>query len=168
MWICFAYLLAAFFVTLKDWAERTSFEEQYKVILFKLYRRLQQIPAAIAFPFSPPAIPGVGTSGGATFILEDRAGKDISFLAANVNKFIAAAQKRTGARAVSKLTTRGDDGTLRFVHAYPTMTPHEPETLALFTDYLERYRVSANYDIQLLLLQEMTDQIQIVLGLRLG
>jgi uncharacterized protein (DUF2252 family) len=64
---------------------------------------------------------------------------------------IAAAQKRTGARAVSKLTTRGDDGTLRFVHAYPTMTPHEPETLALFTDYLERYRVSANYDIQLLL-----------------
>ncbi len=92
---------AAFFVTLKDWAERTSFEEQYKVILFKLYRRLQQIPAAIAFPFSPPAIPGVGTSGGATFILEDRAGKDISFLAANVNKFIAAAQKRPELAQVS-------------------------------------------------------------------
>ncbi len=91
----------AFFVTLKDWAERTSFEEKYKVILFKLYRQMQQIPAAIAFPFSPPAIPGVGTSGGATFILEDRAGKDISFLATNVNKFIAAAQKRPELAQVS-------------------------------------------------------------------
>ena len=68
-----------------------------------------------------------------------------------LRKAIAAAQKRTGERAVSRLTTRGDDGVLRFVHTAPTMTPHEPETLARFTDYLERYRVSANYDIQLLL-----------------
>jgi hydrophobic/amphiphilic exporter-1 (mainly G- bacteria), HAE1 family len=48
----------------------------------------------VAFGFSPPAIPGVGTSGGFTFILEDRSGKDVQFLADNLNKFMAAARKR--------------------------------------------------------------------------
>jgi Cation/multidrug efflux pump len=46
------------------------------------------------FCFPPPAIPGVGTSGGVTFLLQDRAGKDIGFLADNLQKFMAAAQKR--------------------------------------------------------------------------
>jgi HAE1 family hydrophobic/amphiphilic exporter-1 len=36
----------------------------------------------------------VGTSGGFTFVLEDRAGKDVQFLADNVQKFMAAAAKR--------------------------------------------------------------------------
>src|SRR5204862_2238433 len=52
------------------------------------------VPDAIAFVFPPPAIPGVGTTGGFTFILEDRAGKDVSFLAENTAKFIEAARKR--------------------------------------------------------------------------
>src|SRR5256885_15375850 len=47
-----------------------------------------------ALSFPPPAIPGVGTSGGFTFVLEDRSGKDVQFLADNLNKFMAAAQKR--------------------------------------------------------------------------
>src|SRR5208337_5023373 len=49
---------------------------------------------AVAFAFSPPAIPGVGTAGGVTLILEDRAGKDIRFLGENVNKFLEAARQR--------------------------------------------------------------------------
>src|SRR5262249_7566769 len=53
-----------------------------------------RLPGAVAFAFPPPAIQGVGTAGGFTFILEDRAGKDISFLSANVSKFMAAARKR--------------------------------------------------------------------------
>ena len=36
----------------------------------------------------------MGTSGGFTFVLEDRAGKDVPFLAANLNTFLAAARKR--------------------------------------------------------------------------
>jgi HAE1 family hydrophobic/amphiphilic exporter-1 len=46
------------------------------------------------FAFAPPAIPGIGTSGGVTFILEDRSGKDPAFLAENTEKFLAAARKR--------------------------------------------------------------------------
>ena len=55
---------------------------------------MRKIPEGTAFGFSPPAIPGVGTAGGFTFVLEDRAGKDISSLADNLNKFMAAAAKR--------------------------------------------------------------------------
>ncbi len=60
----------------------------------RLNQELNQLPQGTAFSFSPPAIPGVGTSGGFTFVLEDRGGNDIPYLAANVDKFMAAASKR--------------------------------------------------------------------------
>ena len=82
------------FVTLKPWKERKKPEERYDAILTHLNRELAKVPQAIAFAFSPPAIPGIGTAGGVTLILEDRAGKDISFLAENVKKFIEAAHRR--------------------------------------------------------------------------
>ena len=85
---------AFFFVTLKEWKDRKSREEEFQVIKQHLNAELSKLPEGIAFDFSPPAIPGVGTSGGFTFILEDRAGNDVPFLAANLNKFIAAAGKR--------------------------------------------------------------------------
>lgn len=85
---------AFFFVTLKEWSDRQKTEEQYQVIRQKLNSKLAGLPQGIAFSFSPPAIPGVGTSGGFTFVLEDRSGQDIEFLAKNVDKFLAAARKR--------------------------------------------------------------------------
>ena len=59
-----------------------------------LNRELGKLPQAVAYAFQPPAIPGIGLAGGANFVLEDRTGKDISFLAENVSKFIDAARKR--------------------------------------------------------------------------
>src|SRR5258708_28235601 len=59
-----------------------------------LNNELSKVPEGFAFSFSPPAIPGVGTSGGFTFVLEDRAGKDVQFLASNLNTFMGAARKR--------------------------------------------------------------------------
>ena len=56
--------------------------------------RLAGLPDAQAFAFSPPVIPGIGTSGGVTFMLEDRAGRDPAFLAENTAKFLAAARQR--------------------------------------------------------------------------
>ncbi|HNO13067.1 MAG TPA: efflux RND transporter permease subunit, partial [Accumulibacter sp.] len=92
---------AFFFITLKNWADRKQPEEQYTAIKAELTKRLASIPSAIAFAFPPPAIQGVGTSGGATFILQDRAGKDIAFLAENTSKFIEAARKRPELASVS-------------------------------------------------------------------
>ena len=85
---------AFFFVTLKDWKDRKSNDEQFQVIKQHMNAELSKLPGGIAFNFSPPAIPGVGTSGGFNFVLEDRGGNDVPFLAANLNKFIAAASKR--------------------------------------------------------------------------
>jgi HAE1 family hydrophobic/amphiphilic exporter-1 len=83
-----------FFVNFKPWGERTRPEERYEAIKAHLNRELAKIPEARALAFSPPAIPGVGTAGGFSFVLEDRAGKDIAFLSENVNKFLDAARKR--------------------------------------------------------------------------
>jgi HAE1 family hydrophobic/amphiphilic exporter-1 len=83
-----------FFVTLKDWGARKSADEQYGAIKSHLQRELAKIPEGISFSFPPPAIPGVGASGGVTFLLQDRAGRDVEFLAQNVGKFIAAARQR--------------------------------------------------------------------------
>ncbi len=83
-----------FWVSLKPWDERKSRAEQYQAIKARLNQELKNLPEGTVFSFSPPAIPGVGTSGGVSFVLEDRAGKDVPFLAGNLTKFLAAARKR--------------------------------------------------------------------------
>jgi HAE1 family hydrophobic/amphiphilic exporter-1 len=83
-----------FFVSFKDWAERTSPDESYAAIQAHLAQALSRVTSGIAYSFPPPAIPGVGTSGGFSFILEDRSGGTTDFLAANTQTFIAAANKR--------------------------------------------------------------------------
>ena len=83
-----------FFVTLKEWKERKRPEEHYEAIMAHLNREMKKLPEAIAFAFPPPAIQGIGMAGGATLVIEDRAGKNIGFLAENLNKFVEAARKR--------------------------------------------------------------------------
>ncbi|HXD00654.1 MAG TPA: efflux RND transporter permease subunit [Verrucomicrobiae bacterium] len=83
-----------FFITLEEWSKRKKPEEQYKAIMAHLNAEMSRIPGAIGFAFSPPAIPGVGASGGVTFILEDRTGKGGDFLVTNLKAFLDAAKKR--------------------------------------------------------------------------
>jgi hydrophobe/amphiphile efflux-1 (HAE1) family protein len=83
-----------FFVTLDDWKDRKSRATQYQEIVQHVNQELSKLPDGFALSFPPPAIPGVGTSGGFTFVLEDRAGKDVQFLADNLQKFMGAAAKR--------------------------------------------------------------------------
>jgi hydrophobic/amphiphilic exporter-1 (mainly G- bacteria), HAE1 family len=52
------------------------------------------VPEAIAFAFSPPAIPGLGNAGGFSFWLQDRSGGSVEFLDQNLQKFLAAARQR--------------------------------------------------------------------------
>jgi HAE1 family hydrophobic/amphiphilic exporter-1 len=60
---------AFFFVTFKPWDERKARAEQFQAIKARLNQELSRLPSGTAFSFSPPAIPGVGTSGGFTFVL---------------------------------------------------------------------------------------------------
>jgi len=83
-----------YFVTLEDWKARDKHGLTADVVMRDLNRRLAGVAEAQAFAFSPPVIPGIGTSGGVTFMLEDRAGKDPAFLAQNTEKFLGAARQR--------------------------------------------------------------------------
>jgi len=85
---------AFYFVTLKPWHERGSGLTAAEIIQ-RLNHRLAELPDAQAFAFSPPAIPGIGTAGGVTFMLEDRSGQGIEFLAQNTDRFLQAARQRT-------------------------------------------------------------------------
>ncbi len=83
-----------YFITLKEWGERKAPEEQYEAIKAHLTPELAKVAEGVAFSFPPPAIPGVGASGGFSFLLEDRSGKDPEFLNKNLSQFLAAARKR--------------------------------------------------------------------------
>ncbi len=48
----------------------------------------------MAFSFSPPAIPGLGSAGGFSFWLQDRSGGSVEDLDQNLQKFLQAARKR--------------------------------------------------------------------------
>ncbi|MBW0000903.1 MAG: efflux RND transporter permease subunit [Verrucomicrobia bacterium] len=83
-----------FFVALKPWEKRTAVEEQLRAMIRNADEALGKIPDGIAFVFPPPSIPGIGSSGGVTFVLEDRAGMPVDFLAQQTRRFIEAAQRR--------------------------------------------------------------------------
>jgi hydrophobic/amphiphilic exporter-1 (mainly G- bacteria), HAE1 family len=86
---------AFFFVTLKPWEVRKSRAEQIQAIQASVQQKLFGVSEGLAFSFPPPAIPGIGTSGGVTMILQDRSGNDDpTFLTKNVGAFLGALSKR--------------------------------------------------------------------------
>ncbi|WDZ76680.1 efflux RND transporter permease subunit [Ensifer adhaerens] len=61
------------FVTLKDWKERDA-DNAAQSIAMRATIAMSQIKDAISFALSPPAIQGLGTTGGFSFRLQDRGG----------------------------------------------------------------------------------------------
>ncbi|HEY8122340.1 MAG TPA: multidrug efflux RND transporter permease subunit [Myxococcota bacterium] len=85
---------AFFFVSLDPWSEREEPELQFKAIVTALNRQLSGIPSAQVFAFLPPPIPGIGTGGGFSLMLQDRSGGSVDFLAENTQRFVEAARQR--------------------------------------------------------------------------
>ncbi|HJZ81824.1 MAG TPA: efflux RND transporter permease subunit, partial [Pyrinomonadaceae bacterium] len=84
-----------FFVGLKPWDERGSSQLAARAIVDKLNGAMgTEVPEAMAFAFMPPSIPGLGSTGGFSFWLQDRSGGPVEFLDQNLQKFLAAARKR--------------------------------------------------------------------------
>ena len=86
--------LGFFFIALDPWDERDPKGLTAEVMMKRLNEKLDEIPGALAFSFPPPAIPGVGSSGGISFMLEDRQGQGVAYLAEQAKKFTKAAQER--------------------------------------------------------------------------
>ena len=83
-----------FFVTLEPWGDRDPDGLTADVVMAQLNQKMRELPGAVVFPFPPPAIPGVGSSGGITFMLEDLQSRGMEFLGKQMKDFMKAAQAR--------------------------------------------------------------------------
>ncbi|HQR11514.1 MAG TPA: multidrug efflux RND transporter permease subunit [Casimicrobiaceae bacterium] len=89
----------AFFVTLKDFDERyknveTAKAENVRAVLQTLYKEAQQIEGAVVVPIAPPAIPGIGTTGGFEFWIQDTGAGDPVALGGVLQDFLKKARER--------------------------------------------------------------------------
>ncbi|HKU37594.1 MAG TPA: multidrug efflux RND transporter permease subunit, partial [Polyangiales bacterium] len=82
------------FIGLKPWEERKGEDQSAGALVQRLNRAFASIPEARVFAVSPPAIPGISSSGGFSMMLQDRSGGSYEFLAKNVGAFVAKAQER--------------------------------------------------------------------------
>ena len=81
-------------IILKDWDDRTTPELGLKQIIPRLMGQLWSMPEAQIMVFNPPPIPGLGTSSGFEFQLQDSEGRDPALLAQVMNGFIYDANQR--------------------------------------------------------------------------
>ena len=83
------------FCQLAPWDERTDKSLQLQGMIATLQKNLARFKEATTVVISPPAIPGLGNSGGFSFIFQEReAGGDIHTFDANLQKFLGAVRKR--------------------------------------------------------------------------
>jgi len=84
-----------YFLQLEPWEERLTDELSAQGLMRSLNQKMaKEIPEAIGFAFGPPAIPGLGTAGGFTFMLQDRSGGTVTQLSEMLDKLSLAARKR--------------------------------------------------------------------------
>jgi multidrug efflux pump len=84
----------AVFVMLDDWADRTTPELSLKSIMGQAQKAFWGIQEATVLAFQPPAIPGLSSTGGLQFELQDRSGGTIDELSAVATAYMEAAGKR--------------------------------------------------------------------------
>lgn len=78
---------------------------------------------------------------------------------------IKGAAKRTGERAASKITERGDDGRLRFIEQPPTMVHASAEVQRTIDELVAAYLSTTRNDVRLVINQyELTDTARRVVG----
>ncbi len=87
------------FVTLKDYKERyasiaTARKENAGAVLRGVAREARGIKDGLFIPIAPPAIPGIGTTGGFEFWIQDKGGGDPSRLYDITQQFLAKARQR--------------------------------------------------------------------------
>jgi HAE1 family hydrophobic/amphiphilic exporter-1 len=97
-----------YFLQLQPWSERKDPSQQLAGVMATLNQRFAGIKEANVRVVAPPAIPGLGQSGGFTFVLEQRAGGgDLKEFEKVLGQFLGAANQRPEiAMAYSFFNTR--------------------------------------------------------------
>ena len=88
-------------LTLDDWSQRTTPETQMDTIVQRLNGKLSGVMDAIAFAFVTPSLPGVGLSGGFSYILQDRSGVGLGVLENMSSSIIADGNAQSGLDGLS-------------------------------------------------------------------
>jgi len=82
---------ATIFCQLRPWDERKDKSQQVEAVIAKIQKKLAPYKEANVVVISPPAVPGLGTSAGFSFILEEKqAGGDIKNFEKVLQNFTAA------------------------------------------------------------------------------
>ena len=79
---------------LKPWSERTTPELHLRAIMRDVAPQFAAISRAVIFPFVPPPIPGLGSTGGFEFVLQDTESRSPQSLSAVLGGLIVAANTR--------------------------------------------------------------------------
>src|SRR5207248_1938946 len=88
---------AAMYITSTPWSERTGRPGLgQEEILANLMGRFQRIREALVFAFPPPAIQGLGVSGGFQLQIEDRGGASLGELQQVVQEMVRDGNAQTG------------------------------------------------------------------------
>ncbi|MBE2257227.1 MAG: multidrug efflux RND transporter permease subunit [Rhodobacteraceae bacterium] len=90
---------ATFFVTFKDFKQRYATiadarEQNARAIIFSFFNKAKYIEEAIVLPIAPPPIPGIGTTGGFEFWIQDTAAGSPLALETQTRAFLQTAQAR--------------------------------------------------------------------------
>jgi HAE1 family hydrophobic/amphiphilic exporter-1 len=85
---------ATVFIIFKDWDDRRDASLSQDAILDRLHRKFAEVQEAIVFAFVPPAIRGLGVSGGFQMQLEDRSNVGLTELGAQLEDILDAARRR--------------------------------------------------------------------------
>jgi HAE1 family hydrophobic/amphiphilic exporter-1 len=84
-----------YFLQFDPWKERKTAALSANGLVQALNKKMRdEIPEAIAFAFGPPAIPGLGTAGGFTLMLQDRTSGSVQQLSEALDKLVLVARKR--------------------------------------------------------------------------
>jgi HAE1 family hydrophobic/amphiphilic exporter-1/multidrug efflux pump len=93
---------ATILIGLKPWDERAGHaDERIRAIGANLTREVRTYPEALGIVFGPPAIPGIGSSNGFTFELQDRGGHSAAELSGVANQFMQKARQRPELTAIN-------------------------------------------------------------------
>jgi len=98
---------ATIFITMTPWDERSDPSLRQEAIMGAIQAQLFQIQEAIAFVFTPPAIPGLGVAGGFQMQLQDRADVGLPELQKMVDEILQDGNAQAGLAGLNS-TFRAD------------------------------------------------------------
>ena len=100
-------------VALDTWSERPDKARYVDSIIRQVYMKTARIPEATVMAFNAPALPGGGSTGAMTFMLQDRGGGNVEEMADVSKKFLGEARKRPELTGVYS-TFRSDTPAFRY------------------------------------------------------